>query len=462
MKVLLTVHQFFPEHTSGTEVLTLETARGLIARGHQVKVVTSHYRSEALTDDQRFDRYEFQGIEVERLAFSPSPMGGDFNLTRLEYCNPLFAVRFAQIVDDFRPDIVHFCHLMRLSATFVDVCRERRIPVVLTPTDFWFVCPYAQLMLPDHSACEGPDPRGLNCIRHFMHTNRKASMPYALAANVPDLFLRAGLSFVRHNLHLRLRLPGVFRTLGESARAVADRQPFLRERLASMDRILVPNRFMWDVLIRYGMAAERAVLQPFGINLDYQCGVEHTPSKVLRIGFIGTVARHKGAHVLVEAVKQIPGLACKVKIYGRLTDDPDYTREIQSRAQGDDRIQFLGGFPNCEIGRIFSELDVLVVPSIWLENTPLVIYSAQASGCPVIGSDVGGIGSAVAHEQNGLLFPPGDVPALAQQIRRMIEDPEFVKRLGQAARKPVSMQEYCAEVERHYEELTGDPQCAAS
>jgi glycosyltransferase involved in cell wall biosynthesis len=49
-------------------------------------------------------------------------------------------------------------------------------------------------------------------------------------------------------------------------------------------------------------------------------------------------------------------------------------------------------------------LDVLVVPSIWYENTPLVIYSAQAAGCPVIASNLGGIAEVKHHEDNGLLF----------------------------------------------------------
>lgn len=455
MKVLLTVHQFFPEHTSGTEVLTLETAKGLIARGHDVRVVTGHYRHEQISDAERFDSYEYQGIKIERFTFSPSPMGGDANFTRLEHRNTLFDRHFAKVIDDFRPDVVHFFHLMRLSASFIDVCKSRGVPTVLTPTDFWFVCPYAQLMLPDHSICDGPDAGALNCIRHFMQANRKVSFPYAWAAGVPDVALRAGLGLVRRNVHHRLRLPGVLKTLGENARAVADRLPFLSEKLGAVDRVLVPNQFMWNVLSRYGMNVDRAVLQPFGINLDYQHNVERTPSPVLRIGFIGTLAKHKGAHVLIEAVKRLSGVECELKIYGRFIDDPEYGCQIQAQAECDERIRFMGGFPNSEIGTVMSELDVLVVPSIWLENTPLVIYSAQASHCPVIGSDVGGIGSAVVDGENGLLFPPGDAGVLAKCIKRLADDRDLLARLSAAARPPVSIHEYCQVVDGHYQALAG-------
>jgi glycosyltransferase involved in cell wall biosynthesis len=55
-----------------------------------------------------------------------------------------------------------------------------------------------------------------------------------------------------------------------------------------------------------------------------------------------------------------------------------------------DNIKFCGTFPNKDIFTIFETIDVLIVPSVWFENTPLVIYSAQASNCPVIGSDLPG------------------------------------------------------------------------
>lgn len=455
MKVLLTVHQFFPEHTSGTEVLTLETARGLIAMGHQVKVLTGFYRHQPLQDFERFDRYEYDGIEVERFSFSPSPMGGEANLTRLEHDNPLFAQRFGELLDEYKPDVVHFFHLMRLSAAFIDQCELRAVPTVLTPTDFWFVCPFAQLMLPDHSACDGPDEGAIKCIRHFIQNNRSVSRLYAMAAHAPDSVLRLGLQAVRRNIHLRRGIPLGLAGIGENARALANRHPFLSGRLKRIDRVLVPNRFMWGVLSRHGLDPDKAVLQPFGINLDYQRNIPRIPSAKLRIGFIGTLAKHKGAHVLIEALRRLPDLDCEVRVYGRLTDDPAYGEFIQGLARDESRVKFMGGFPNSEIGQVFSELDVLVVPSIWLENTPLVIYSAQASGCPVIGSDVGGVASTVEDKVNGLLFPPGDADALARCISRLALEPGLLKRLGGAAKPPLSIRDYCEVLEQHYLQLAG-------
>jgi glycosyltransferase involved in cell wall biosynthesis len=100
-------------------------------------------------------------------------------------------------------------------------------------------------------------------------------------------------------------------------------------------------------------------------------------------------------------------------IYGDPEAFPEYAARLRRIAANDPRIRFCGAFPNEKISDIFSTLDVLVVPSIWYENTPLVIYSAQACRCPVIASNLGVCGGGV-HEENGLLFEPGNPADLAR------------------------------------------------
>ena len=80
-------------------------------------------------------------------------------------------------------------------------------------------------------------------------------------------------------------------------------------------------------------------------------------------------------------------------------------------------------------------MDVLVVPSLWLENSPLVIHEAFMAGVPVVGARIGGIAELVVHEQNGLLYdPPSSAEALAAALRRLIEEPH---RLDELARTRV-------------------------
>ena len=109
-------------------------------------------------------------------------------------------------------------------------------------------------------------------------------------------------------------------------------------------------------------------------------------------------------------------------------------------------IRFCGVFPNEQIGKIFAKLDVLVVPSIWYENTPLVIYSAQEAGCPVIASNLGGMAEVVEHEKNGLLFEVGNVTSLAATIERLSGDRRLLRQLAANAVEPKSISDYVNEL----------------
>jgi glycosyltransferase involved in cell wall biosynthesis len=122
-------------------------------------------------------------------------------------------------------------------------------------------------------------------------------------------------------------------------------------------------------------------------------------------------------------------------------------------AAGDPRISFKGTFPNDQIGNIFNTLDCLVVPSLWYENTPLVIYSSMASGCPVVATNLGGMSEAVTHNVNGLLFEKGNVHQLQQHLKRMALDRPLVASLAAKTKIPKSIPQYADDLERIYAEI---------
>jgi len=222
-----------------------------------------------------------------------------------------------------------------------------------------------------------------------------------------------------------------------------------------LDRVIVPARLMENILKKNGLLQDKIVFSAFGINLIHMPRVAaRQESDKLRVGFIGTLAEHKGAHILLKAVRSISeGVPIELKIYGNPDEHPEYVRELHLIAGDDKRIAFCGTFPNNQIREIFAGLDVLAVPSIWYENTPLVIYSAQAAGCPVIASNLGGMSEAVEHEVNGLLFELGDISGLADAIRRLIEDRNLLHELSKKARRPKSIPEYVGELLAVYKDV---------
>lgn len=447
MKILLVVHLFLPDYFSGTEILTLHTAQELKSRGHEVQVLTGFPATVALSDAERFDSYEYEGIPVTRFKHAHTAMGGQLNVAEQEYDNHLAARHFTALLDEFQPDLVHFFHLMRISASVVDVCRQRGLPTVLTPTDFWFVCPTSQLRLPDGSMCPGPDAFGSNCVRHLASLKMRG-----FAASVLEQLPEPMLSGV-----VRLASAAPLRWLKPASlvAALSQRQTFLKERLNHIDKVLVPTRSMQQILHQHGLDPAHVRFCSYGIRLPQQSAREPRTQGQLRLGVIG-IGEHKGAHVVIEAMRKLPQADLMFKIYGRPSDFPDYARRLEILASGDPRVEFCGSFPNDQIGLILSQLDILLVPSLWFENAPLVIYSAQAAGVPVVASDVTGVAELITDGDNGRLFPPGDVDRLAGIIAGLAQERGQIARYSERARMPKTIAFYTDELLAIYAELGVD------
>ncbi len=168
MKVVLTVHQFLPDFFAGTEVIALSLAKELIRRGHDVRVVTGFPARTPLNEAHRFDSYIYEGIRVERFFHSHAATNQSENVIEADYNNPMFGRFFEKLLGEWQPDIVHFVHLARLSASAIEACVRQGVPMIYTATDFWLVCPLYQLRLPDNSKCCGPDALSANCVRHHI------------------------------------------------------------------------------------------------------------------------------------------------------------------------------------------------------------------------------------------------------------------------------------------------------
>ncbi|HEY9302002.1 MAG TPA: glycosyltransferase family 4 protein [Phormidium sp.] len=444
MRILLTVHQFLPKYSAGTEILTLQVASELQRRGHQITVLTGHPTSEELPIEKRFDEYDYQGIKVIRFHHGAIPFDGQINATEMEYNSLFMASYFKKYLQELKPDVVHIFHLIRLSASVISACKQLGIPIFMTATDFWLVCPMNQLRLPDGELCQGPTLNSINCLRHVVEISQPETVKQR-TRGTPDWLLHLVLLAIRFNIFPQ-------RWFTEHVRALIMRPEFLKARVSDLDGLFVPTRLMESVLSRNGLEREKLVFLPYGLDLAHiQPSYHRGQSPTLRVGFIGTLYEHKGVHLLIDAVRNhLSTLDIELNVYGNTSEYPEYYQQLVAIASDDPRIHFRGTFPNAEIGQVLTELDVLVVPSIWYENTPLVVYSAQAAGCPVIGTDVGGIAEVIQHRRNGLLFEKGNVEALADAIRQLYGDRELLSVMSRAAKPPTTMQQYVDELEEVY------------
>jgi glycosyltransferase involved in cell wall biosynthesis len=235
-------------------------------------------------------------------------------------------------------------------------------------------------------------------------------------------------------------------------RSLAARSEHIEKRINQVDKVLVATQFMAERLRSFGVEPKRICHVPFAIDTTLIKGVSEKGSRrELRVGFIGTLSHHKGAHVLIEAVRLLPPrVPLKVRIYGAQHQFPEYARTLRELAGNDPRVEFCGTFPNSEIGDVLFELDVLVVPSLWYENSPLVLHSAQAAKVPVVATNVGGLSEMITDGENGFLFERGNARALSSIIQLLSSDAPLLDRLSRNSRAPRPITNYVDELGQIY------------
>ena len=445
MKILFAVHQFFPESRAGVEIVTLGLAKELRARGHEPRVLAAKRSLPGGIRPYETEDYAYEGIPVRRVG---RPEEGPARPYRLNYENHEMADRAREYALEFGPDVVHAMHLQGLSASVVAAFKGLGLPVVFTAADFWTVCPVVDLRRHDGALCEGPEAH--HCVRCIAsrnpdpRINRRAGMPGA-AARAAGLISGTPLA----------RFSGALRQISD----VRERPARIRERMESVDHVLAYTHLTRDLLVRNGVGAGRTTVSHYGVDVAPATsgvgGVRGRPSSVLRAGFVGTVAPHKGPDLLVRAFRKLPGdLQATLEIHGGATGYEPFAKELRALAGDDHRISFPGAFGREEVGRVLSGIDVLVVPSRWYENAPGVIFEAFAAGVPVIATDLGGMSEFVRPGENGLLFGPEDAAGLAEQLRRLAEEPGLLDALRAGIGPVKTIGDYANELELVYASLT--------
>lgn len=448
MRILLTVHQFLPESSAGTELIAYYLACELRRRGHDVRIVTT---KPCPPDAQpHMDEYAYDGLPVHRFHHQYVRREDQAHEFQSEYDHRMVYHWFKELLRTHRIDLVHVVHLMRLSTAPIDACLDAGIACVFTATDYWAICPMSQLRLPDGAMCRGPNPHSSNCLWHLLKLHREKThsrMAWA-ASGLPQWAIGCGIGMLRRGW-----FAGSYSAAG--ARAVMARAAHVRERLSRVQRILVPSRTMGELLVANGLPAERVAYLPYGIPVELlprstdrgRAGA----MQPLRVVFVGQLAEHKGTHVLLQAFRRLPrDVPLQVTVHGDGAARPGYTPRLRKLAGDDPRITFAGGFGHPQIGGILRQADVLVCPSLWYENTPLVIYEALAAGVPVVASRMPGIAEAIKPEVNGLLFEMGDAAALAAILQRLVRDRPLVARLAQHTEMPLSVALHVDRLEEHY------------
>lgn len=391
----------------GSEVAALGLSRGLRALpGWDSVLLARHSRA----SDHRSGPLITRHRGTQELLFEAHNDPFSFALIQPA---PLLQV-FAKLLDELRPAVVHFHHYWQVGAELIRAVKlhDTRVPVLMTLHEFLAICRQnGQMVKGNGQLCTGGSPM----LCHACLPDREPE----------EYFLR------RH---------------------------YLQSYFSEVDLFISPSHFLRQRYIDWGVPGERIVVMENGQQARTAARpVEREESSRTRFAFFGQINAYKGVDVLLEALTLLPASLrerIRVEIHGGAT--PGLSAELRTRidalaAAAGSCVKLFGPYAPEDQQRLIDMADWVVVPSIWWENSPMVIQEAYLHGRPVICADIGGMAEKVRDGETGLHFRARNPADLARTLERAATTPGLWQSLASRIVPPPSTLESAAQHAAHYE-----------
>lgn len=314
----------------------------------------------------------------------------------------LMLEEFGRYLNHVRPDVVHFHHVYNLGVDAIrivkNVCPEAKILVTLH--EFLAICHHDGQMVKTGSMrlCDKASPA--DCHRCF-----------------PEI--RSGDFFLRER--------------------------FLKVHLDLVDRFLCPSRFLMHRYLDWGIPEDKISYLENGHTAAHAMAEAIPPPGKNAFAYFGQITPYKGLPVLLDAALNLLKRGWsdfRIDIYGTaLFLGSEEESVIKRKCEAlESHVLLHGSYRPQDAVKLMSSVDWVIVPSIWWENSPLVIQEAFAARRPVLCSGIGGMAEKVHHEVNGLHFRVGDPVDLADTMIRACTEPGLHQRLTEGIEPVQSMQ----------------------
>jgi hypothetical protein len=342
---------------------------------------------------------------------------------------------FGRLLDREQPEVCHFQHLVKLGIGLVEEARSRGIATLYTAHDYYAVCHRYTLLRPDLSHCDtrGDSMACACCDLALGHLNARVGLGDYQMGVFRDQLKTEDWQRLENILEGD---PGASGIGSEELDLAFDLRSDLDARRArafdAMDRIIAPTQFLSDELVRGGIDPRKLEVLPYGIDIS-DLGdlppVRNDPEKPLRFAFVGGISKHKGVHLLLEAWRTMKQGArgAELSIWGYSTDAVFHQRIRDAAASMG--IHWRGPYERRDLPDVLSATDVVISPSTWVENYPIVIREAFAAGRPVIASRYGALPESIRDGVDGLLFTHNDAADLGRTLKRCLDEPDLVSGL---------------------------------
>jgi glycosyltransferase involved in cell wall biosynthesis len=224
------------------------------------------------------------------------------------------------------------------------------------------------------------------------------------------------------------------------------RDRLARRALQEISLFLAPSAWLPAEMARRGLELAPTEVVANGQESDVAVMHRHDTQLPVRFGYIGGVSQKKGLSVLAEAFQGdlgrqliIRGFPTEAELAAFRTAHPALHARLE--CFDSDRESF------------YRDVDVVVVPSLWLENQPMVVLEAFARGKPVIASRIGGLPQMFSDGEGGRFFAAGDAQSLRRVAAELAGDTAIVRRLAATIPRWPSWHESTAQILGHLERL---------
>jgi glycosyltransferase involved in cell wall biosynthesis len=453
LRILQVIHQFPPYSSQGSEVYCYNLARQL-SETDDVRIF--HIANTERRWPCRLVRETHDGLTIYHCVD-----GGEYSRLAA-WRNSFLREKFQYVLDQFAPQIVHFHNFLSLGDDLVSMARAYGARVVYTLHDFGLICPNRLLLRTDRKLCGKANGDFFqDCCPALIRTagqNLRTTPWFHWMPSLAQWRLYCE-QYPRPTIRALLleAITLTERYLGNpNHRDVAVKRDFFwrhtRRIFHDVDLFLAPSDFLLERYVSCGLPAHKVVYSRYGMR-RYPKVSRTKLVRPIRFGYIGALHPQKGIELLLEAFQGIADRAT-LWVWGSVFGSP-VSQSYSSRIQDGQPVSvtFRGGYDNDQIGAVLADLDVIVVPSLWYENSPLTIQEAFICGVPVITADKGGMAELVRDRVNGLHFRLGDAADLREKMLYVVDHPNILDDLRRGIPEISDLEDHTVEMRMRYEHL---------
>ncbi|MBI9089853.1 MAG: glycosyltransferase [Desulfobacterium sp.] len=475
----------------GVNIYSQSMAVELARQGHFVYTISSGfvYNYRVAPDIKKSD--DFNGVETYEIVNSPvmAPAIFSFRSPETDVSCPGVEQLFKEFLSETRPDVVHFHNIEGFSAECIKIAKEMGAKVIYSLHNYHPICSQVGLLYHGKTICEdfekgnkcfsclSPRPRKIELAKRQVSFIFNNNLPAGrliwprlrMAAGTAATLVRRGKSLLREKSAEALAPPEGNRlnsaAVNPHGPLYARRRQKMIDALNRCDQVLAVSSFVKSVFVDMGVNPDLIEvnhignrISEIGLNTDFVSSGSKKTGDPVKLIFLGVADELKGLPFVLRTLagmddRTLSGI--KLYLYARhikLRSDADETLRndlnyIKEKAAG---VLIQDGYLFKDLPEILSGMDLGIVPPIWYDNAPQVVFEMLAMKVPVLGARIGGIPDFVRHRENGILFEPGNRSDLKEKLMDLVSDPVQIEGLKHRIQPMKTISQHVAELELFY------------